>query len=153
MMKITLSDINNLVLYKQHLTEDTRTQDLLEIVKDLAGLHATIPMTPYLSLFARINNFTKDLLDEELYVKRRLGKIRCIRRTLYIFPQEMIYAIYIATNKMVENQSTKALEFRGISPDTYQTISASILRILKEKNEEMTSPEIKKALQTKLNIS
>ena len=77
-----MDDINKLVLYKQHLTEDSRTQDLVEIVKDLAGLHATIPKTSYLSLLARVNDFTKKLLDEELYVKRRLAKIRCIRRTL-----------------------------------------------------------------------
>ncbi len=153
MTKLTLNDINKLILYKQHLTEDSRTQDLVEIVKDLAGLHATIPMTSYLSLLARINNFTKELLDEELYVKRRLAKIRCIRKTLYILPQEMIPAFHVATNKMVEKQSKKALEFRGISLDTYQTISVSILRILKEKNEEMTASEIRKALSTELNIS
>ncbi|MFX0124640.1 MAG: winged helix DNA-binding domain-containing protein [Candidatus Hodarchaeota archaeon] len=153
MINITLKDINKLVLYKHHLTEDSRTRDLIEVVKDIAGLHATIPMTPYLSLFARIDNFTKDLLDEELYVKRLLGKIRSIRRTLYIFPHEMILTIHLATNKMVEKQSRKALEFRGISLDTYKSISESILGILKDKNKEMTSLEIKAALQTKLNIS
>lgn len=153
MKKISRIEINRLALYKQYLTRDSRTKDLGKIVRDIAGLHATISMTPYLSLFARINNFTKELLDEELYVKRRLGKIRCIRGTLYIFSQEMIPAIHVATNKMVEKQSKKALEFRGISSDTYKTISESILGILKDKNVEMTAPEIKKALQTKMNIS
>ncbi|UCG03208.1 MAG: AlkZ family DNA glycosylase [Candidatus Heimdallarchaeota archaeon] len=148
-----MNDINKLGLYKQHLSEDKRTQDLIEVVQEIAGLHATIPRTPYLSLFARINNFTKELLDEELYIKKRLGKIRCVRRTLYIFPQEMIPAFHMATTKMVEKLTRKSLEYQGISFNTYQNISESILRILKEKNEEMTASEIKKALKTKLNLS
>ncbi|MFX1508614.1 MAG: winged helix DNA-binding domain-containing protein [Promethearchaeota archaeon] len=153
MKSLTLNDINNFLLYKQHLTELTRTQNLIELVKDIAGLHATIPMTPYLSLFARSDGFTKELLDEELYVKKHLGKIRSIRKTLYIFPQELIPVFHVATKRINEKQSKKALEHRGISLGTYQTISDSILEILRDKKEDMTALEIKKALHTKLNIS
>ena len=153
MIQVALNDINRFLLYKQHLTGETRTRNLVELVRDIAGLHATIPMTPYLSLFARTDNFAKELLDEELYLRKRLGKIRSIRKTLYIFPQELIPTFHVATKRMNEKQSKKALEHRGISLNTYQTISDSILDILSDKKEEMTAPEIKKALDTKLNIS
>jgi hypothetical protein len=152
MKHFSLKDINRFLLYKQHLTDKPRTENLIEVVKDIAGLHATIPITPYLSLFARISS-TKKLLDKELHERRRLGKIRCIRKTIYIFPREMLAILYAATNRINEKQSKKALEYRGISSDTYQTISDSILELLKDRNEEMTATEIKKALQTELNIS
>ena len=153
MIQVTLNDINKFLLYKQYLTGETRTWNLIELVRDIAGLHATIPMTPYLSLFARTDNFAKELLDEELYVRKHLGKIRSIRKTLYIFPQELIPAFHVATKRINEKQSIKALEHRGISLNTYQMISEAIIDILRDKKEEMTALEIKKALDTKLNIS
>ncbi len=154
MINITLNEANQLVLYKQHLTDSSRPLNIVKIVEDIGGLHATSSITPYLSLFARTKNFAKEHLDEELFVKKSLGKIRCIRGTLYIFPKEMISLVYTATNKLVENQSRKALEFRGVSSEEYKKISESILGILKtDKNKEMTASEIKKALQTKLSVS
>ncbi len=154
MTNITSNEANHFVLRKQHLTDNSSPQDIVKIVENIGGLHATSSITPYLSLFARIKNFAKEHLDEEFYVKKSLGKIRCIRGTLYIFPKEMISLVYTATNKLVENQSRKALEFRGVSLEEYKKISKSIISILEDdKSKEMTASEIKKALQTKINIS
>ncbi|MFX1284290.1 MAG: winged helix DNA-binding domain-containing protein [Promethearchaeota archaeon] len=147
MLDLTLSEMNRLVLYKQHLVNESRTKNIVKIVKEIGGLHATSTKVPYQSLFARIPNFSKKDLDEELLVKRNLGKIRSIRGTLYIFPKEVIPIIHVATNKIVESQSRKALEFRGISSDKYKEISESIISILRDKKEEMSASEIKKALQ------
>ncbi len=148
MIDITLNEINRLILYKQHLVDETRTKDIGKIVKEIGGLHATSTKVPYISLFARMPNFIKKDLDEELFIKKNLGKIRCIRRTLFIFPKEIIPVVYVATSKMVETQSIKALEFRGISFDRYKVLSESILSILKDNKEEMSASEIKNALQT-----
>ena len=57
------------------MTDDSKIDDVVQIVKDIGGLHATGSTVPYLSLFARTRNFVKKYLDEELYVKRNLGKI------------------------------------------------------------------------------
>ena len=72
---INLDEINSFVLRKQHLTDDSRFDDIAQIVKDVGGLHATGSHVPYLSLFARTRNFVEEYLDEGLYVKRSLGKI------------------------------------------------------------------------------
>ena len=71
----SLTAVNHYLLRKQHLTDDSKTDDIVQIVEDVGGLHATIPKTPYLSLFSRANNFTRKQLDEELYENRSLGKI------------------------------------------------------------------------------
>jgi len=101
MKGINLNEINRFVLRKQHLADDSRIDDVVQIVRDVCGLHATGSTVPYLSLFARTRNFVKESLDEELYVKRNLGKIRCMRGTLYILTKEMIPTAYVATRKIV----------------------------------------------------
>ena len=52
-----LDRINHFVLCRQHLSDDSRIDDIVQIVKDIGGLHATGPMGPYLSLFVRTKNF------------------------------------------------------------------------------------------------
>jgi len=151
MKNINLNWINRFVLWKQHLTDDSRIDDVVQIVKDVSGLHATGSKVPYLSLFARTRNFVKESLDEELYVKRNLGKIRCMRGTLYILTKEMIPIAYAATRKMNEKLSKRYAEFRGVSYEKYEEFSKSILDVLKGK--EMTAAEIQKTLKTQLDVS
>ena len=143
--------INHFVLRKQHLTEVSKIDNIVQIVKDINGLHATDPATPYLSLFARTRNFAKEQLDEELYIKRNLGKIRCMRKTIYILPKEMILMAYSATKKMVELASEKYSQYLGITRKQYEETSKSILKILEGTG--MTAKEIKNVLRTGLNIS
>ncbi|MFX0015659.1 MAG: winged helix DNA-binding domain-containing protein [Promethearchaeota archaeon] len=152
MQSTTLNDINDFVLYKQHLIDYSTSQDLIKVIKDIGGLHATSSTTPYLSLFARTRDFTPEKLDNALYINKSLGKIRGIRKTLYIFPKEIIPIVSIATNNLVLNQSKRALEFRGISSEEYKEISELVLKKIADKG-EMTASEIKKALKTEQNIS
>ena len=107
MSVLDLNLVNNFVLRKQHLTDESKTDDVVQIVNDIGGLHATSPKTPYLSMFSRAKNFTRKKLDEELYEKRSLGKIRCVRKTVYVLPKDMIPVAYSATTKMVELTSER----------------------------------------------
>ncbi|MFX0062117.1 MAG: winged helix DNA-binding domain-containing protein [Candidatus Hermodarchaeota archaeon] len=151
MKTITLDRVNRLVLWKQYLTDESRTKDIVQIVQNIGGLHATSATTPYLSLFARIRDFNKDNLDEALYVKKDLGKIRCMRKTLHILAKEWIPVAYAATKGIVEKSSKKHMEFRGVSSKQYEEISKSILDILT--NNKMTASELKKQLNTPLPVS
>jgi len=146
-----LDFVNRFLLAKQHLSRDFRNSDVLQTVRDICALHATGIATPYLSLFARIENFKRKHLDEELYVKRRLGKIRCVRRTIHILPEETIPLAYVATKRKLLKDTAAFLEFRGVSTDEYEATSKRILEILKGK--EMTTSEIKGILGPEPNIS
>ena len=151
MIQADLNRVNDLVLHKQHLTADSKIHDIIETVEDVGGLHATSPATPYLSLFARMRNFEKESLDEELHMKRNLGKIRCMRGTLYVLTKEMIPIAYAATRKKLEAATKKYAEFRGVSQEKYREVSRSIMRILAGK--EMSASEIRKKLKTRLDVS
>lgn len=144
------SRANQLVLCKHHLTKEAKCDDIKKIVADIVGLHATSAMGPFLSLFARTRQFEKEDLIDELYVKRSLGKIRCMRKTLHILPKEMIPIAYAATREMVDKASKRYVEHR-VSAAKYEEISQTILDLLKAR--ERTAAEIKKALKTQLDVS
>ena len=85
---INLNCVNRFRLHQQHLSDASKTEDTVQIARDIYGLHATNPTAPYLSLFARARDFTRDKLDKELYVRKSLGKIRCVRTTVHVLPRE-----------------------------------------------------------------
>ena len=55
-------------------------------------LHATEPATPYLSLFARIDSFTQADLERALFESKSLVKQLAMRRTLFVFPRDLLPA-------------------------------------------------------------
>jgi len=151
MTQTSLEKVNQFVLHKQHLTADSKSNNIAQVVKDLSGLHATIPATPYLSLLARTRNFQKEFLEEELYMKRTLGKIRCMRKTVHILPKEMIPVAFSATSKSVELASEKYSRYLGVTQEEYERTARQILKVLKGK--AMDASEIKQSLKTERNIS
>lgn len=151
MNDIILNSINTYTIRKQHLTEDTKSEDIIQIVRDIVGLHATGSTTPYLSLFARTNHFTRTQLEEELYQKKNLAKIRFVRKTVYILPREFLPVAYTALNSIVEIASERFSGYMGINREQYSILSKSILELLGQGGK--STIEIKKALDTTLNIS
>jgi hypothetical protein len=149
-MRIPIEQVNQFVLQKHHLTYETKSDDLVQIIQDIGGLHATRATTPYLSLFIRTRNFTRNLLHEELYTKKTLGKIRWVRKTVYILPQERLSVAFSATRSMIVPLSEKYAKYFGITHREYKEISNQILTMLQGK--EMTVKEMKGALETDVNI-
>ncbi|MFX0001983.1 MAG: winged helix DNA-binding domain-containing protein [Candidatus Hodarchaeota archaeon] len=145
-----LSRVNRFILQKHHLTDNSKIDDILKITDDSCGLHSTGLTTSYLSLFIRTKNFKKADLERELYVNRTLGRIRGMRRTLFIQTREMIPIIYAATFKLSEKNFEKYMEFHKISLSDYREISELIMNALKEK--ELSASEIRKELNSNLNI-
>ncbi|MHA1223796.1 MAG: DNA glycosylase AlkZ-like family protein [Candidatus Heimdallarchaeaceae archaeon] len=83
MKPFPLATINYFILSKHHLTPKTKIDNILQIAHDICGLHSTSQTTPYLSLFSRTNSFQKEDLEKEAYEKKNLGKIRCMRKTIF----------------------------------------------------------------------
>jgi len=90
MNEFSLKQINHYVLEKNYLLHDSKSRNILQITEDICGLHATGTIEPFLSLFVRLPNFNKEDLEKELYIKKNLGRIRGIRKTLFIHTKRMI---------------------------------------------------------------
>lgn len=148
---MNLDQINRFILKKQHLAEDSKIDDIVQVVKDIGGLHAQVPITPYLSLFVRTKNFTKEKLNAELYDKKNLGRIKCIRSTLHILPKDMIPVAFAATRKIVQSSSGSYARQFGITGQKYEKISGKIIEIVHGRG--LTTKEITKELGKESNIS
>ncbi len=70
MKTLDRNKVNRYLMHKQHLSQDSKTDDILRITRDIMGLHATVPATSYLSLLARTRQFNKDMLAKRS-MKRR----------------------------------------------------------------------------------
>jgi len=148
---VKLDAVNQFVLRKQHLAPDFRGSDLVQIARDTGGLHATSATTPCLSLLARSPEFRQTDLDRELYQKRSLAKLRCVRKTVYVQPKEFLPVVFGATGRMVERASRRFMEGRGVSAEEYSRLSQAILELLQGR--EMTASAIRSALGTKAHLS
>jgi hypothetical protein len=67
----------------------------------MIGLHASDPVTPFLSAAARVRGFTPADLESALYEERSLVRILGMRRTLFIVPTDL--------TAVIEESCTKAL--------------------------------------------
>lgn len=150
MDQFNINQINTLILSKQHLSNDSKVDDILKISEDLCGLHGTGTVEPYLSLFVRMNNFKKEDLDTELYVKKTLGKIRGMRKTLFIETEELIPIVHNVIKYQTVKRDNKYLDIHEISKSEYMELSSNILNLLNEK--EMSTTELKKTLGSQKDI-
>ncbi|MFX0077316.1 MAG: winged helix DNA-binding domain-containing protein [Candidatus Hermodarchaeota archaeon] len=150
MKTLTLNAANQHILKKHHLTDDTKIIDILQIADDLCGLHATGTIEPYLTLYARTSNFKKEDLDKQLYVEKSLGRIRGMRKTLFIETKQMIPIVHTSIKSQTDKRDEQYLEMREISLDEYNVLSQKILKLVS--NKEMSTTEIKKALISKKDI-
>jgi len=146
-----LRQVNRFVLEKHHLTDESKINHINKIVEDIGGLHATHPMSPYLSLFVRTRDFKREDLDEALYEERVLGKVRYARKTVYVIPKEWIPSVFSATREMLDQRLGPYLEYLGLTRKDFTEISALIMKTVAGK--KMTTKEIKKELQVDQNIS
>ncbi len=151
MHTVPFRQINQFVLRKQHLAPDTKTDDVARVAADIGGLHATNVTTPYLSLFARCRRFQIEDLDRELYVNKTLGKIRCMRKTIFVLPAEMLPIAYCATAASAVQTSRQYMEVRGVSEREYKKVSRDVLALLRQR--EMTASEVKKEIETDCDVS
>ena len=151
MVTLDLDRTNAFVLQKHHLTEDPKTDDLLQIVRDIGGLHATLSTTPYISLFLRSKSFKREDLDDVLYTKRLFGKVRYARKTVYILPKDRVTIAHSAMKALLLTRFEVYIQHLGLTKDEYKKITRAILDIVKGCGK--TTKEIKAKMKRNLNVS
>lgn len=124
--------VNRFILEKQHLNENSKIDDIVQIARDLGGLHATNPSTPFLSLLARANLFDKDSLLDELYKHKSLSKVTYVRRTMFILPKDMLPVAFAAVRKNASVMTEQHLKYLGMTQKEYDKTARQILSILKD---------------------
>ena len=142
---------NLYLMHKQHLLPDSQSYNIVQVADDLCGLHATIPTTPYLSLFVRMHSFRKADLKYEIEIKKSLVRTRSIRSTIHLLPVEKSPQIFTATRSQQNRRSEKYLMHLGMTPDEFNSSAEKILIVLAGKG--LTANEIKKETGIPKNTS
>jgi hypothetical protein len=108
-------------LARRHgLTAEHRHADVLAATRAMTVLHATEAATVHLALWARVGGLTVDDVDRALYDDRSVVKQLAMRRTLFVFPRELLPAAWGSASARVASQQHKqVLKFvgQGISDD------------------------------------
>ncbi len=137
----SLKAVNRYILGKQHLSEDSKTDNIVQITRDIGGLHATNPTTPFLSLLARTNSFSIEMLREELYQNKSLAKVTFVRKTMFILPKNMLPIAFSAVQRNTKLLTDQHLKYLQLTQKKYENTSKEILNILK--NRGLTLQELK----------
>ncbi len=115
----------SLMLDKQHLGGGGSGGDVLHVLDDLLGCHATVALSPYLQLRARIPAFTSQQLDRLLDCGRAV-KVACMRRTLFIESADLVPIVLAATRELAERGRERFLAANGLTPARYEQIAARV---------------------------
>jgi hypothetical protein len=125
---------------RHRLTPAGRTDDVVAIADDLAGLHSTDPVTVHLSVAARMRTPRLPAADEALYEERTLVRHHAMRRTLWVFGHEMARAAHHSSTVGLLARQRKllldAVAGAGLGPDPERWVAAAseeILAVLADK--------------------
>lgn len=98
-------------LARRHaLLPSSRAATVEEAAARVVCLHATDPATIALSAWARIDGFTVGDLERALYADRTLIKHMAMRRTLFVFPRDLLGAAQGGSSYRVHESERKRLQ-------------------------------------------
>ncbi len=109
-------------LARRHaLAPGHRAPDPESATRAVTVLHSTEPATVYLSVRARVDGVTVADVDQALYTDRTLVKQLAMRRTLFVFPRDLLPAAWGSASARVAGQLearlVKELEAAGHAVD------------------------------------
>jgi Winged helix DNA-binding domain len=116
-------------------------------------LHATEPATVYLSCWARVKSLQVTDVDRALYADRSLVKQLAMRRTLFVFPRDLLPAVWPSASARVaaieRARMSRDVVKAGIADDGGDWLDrgrAEVLALLAEAPDGRTAVEVRQAV-------
>ena len=81
---------------RHHLAAEAAATDATTAARSLIGLHATDPATIFLSARARVPGLTTADVEAALYDELTLVKHLCMRRTMFVVPDDLLAVVHVA---------------------------------------------------------
>jgi hypothetical protein len=140
-------------LARRHaLAPQHRVKDAVAATRAVTVLHATEPATPYLSLFARVDSFTRSDMDHALFEERSLIKQLAMRRTVFVFPRDLLSAAISSASARIASQEhgslTKELERNQVASDGAAWLRAARRAVLERLSDgsELTATQLREEM-------
>lgn len=131
----------------------SRVGDPEAATRAVTVLHATEPATVYLSCWARVPGLTHADVDRALHDDRVLVKQLAMRRTLFVFPRDLLAAAWGSASARVAEAETKRLakevEQAGLAADGAAWVRdarAAVLAELAARPDGLTAVEVRDLL-------
>lgn len=134
---------------RQGLAPGLRAGDAVEAAERVVCLHGTDPATVYLSAWARVDGFSVADLDRALYADRTLVKHLAMRRTLFVFPRDVLGVAQAGASERVADAERRRLirdvEKAALYPDGERWLSEAGAQVLDALSggREATSSELR----------
>jgi hypothetical protein len=112
---------------RHHLTPATLARSPVDVADDLAGIHATDPVSAFLGVAARTSGLTPADLEHALYDDRSLLRVLGMRGTMFVVPRELAGIVHAAcTRKIAAAERTRTVRMlaeAGVAADAERWLS------------------------------
>ncbi|MBF4160329.1 winged helix DNA-binding domain-containing protein [Nocardioides acrostichi] len=130
-----------------------RVADAVAATRAMTVLHATEPATVHLSVHARVDDFLREDLDTALETERSLVRQLAMRRTMFVFPRDLLPATWASaaarTGSAERARLAKDVERAGVADDGLAWLAAAergVLEALNAAPEGLTMVELRAAV-------
>lgn len=134
---VTVDNVAAFRLGRHHLARRAPKAALVSVVRDMAGAQAQLPSATNISLSARALDLSVAEVEAAL-AERRLVKVGCMRRTLYVVPSDLVAVFVRGTARRAEKEVRWAVG-KGVPG---RVVEAAIAATLGALDEPLTRPEI-----------
>jgi hypothetical protein len=93
--KLTWEQVRAWRISRQHLDRRVPGRGLLDVIRDVCGIHAQVQSSAELQLWARVNGVTAAAVREALWKERSLARTWAMRGTLHVLTAEDL-PLYVA---------------------------------------------------------
>jgi len=97
---IPLERLTRFYLVNHSLLHKSKKQNVPNVAGAICGLHSQLPLTPYYSLWSRMEDFKPEMLEEALYRAKSLVRTWFMRGTLHIIPIKDLPTYHHALKRM-----------------------------------------------------
>ncbi len=131
------------------LAPSAAADDPVAATRAVTVLHSTEPATVYLSLWARVRDLSVADVDRALYDERSLVKQLAMRRTLFVFPRDLLPAAWGSASARVATalraRLVKEIEDGGVAADGAAWLDAAAAATLArlDGGGELTAKELR----------
>ncbi len=136
MRRITDQERRHRLGARHALAPSARAATPVAATEAVTVLHSTEPATVYLSLWARVDGLMVADVDRALYEDRTLVKQLAMRRTLFVFPRDLLPAAWgsasVRVAEIERRRMVKDLEKDGVATDGAAWLEAARTAVLAE---------------------
>ena len=119
-------------LERHHLRVRARPEQLVDVVRDMVGMHAQVMSAAELQLAARVDDIHPPDVREALWAERRLVKAWSMRGTLHLLTPDDLIAFVAAAATRERWHEAPWLRFVGMTEEQVEALIAAVGDLLSD---------------------